>query len=87
MTIKVDVGQLSPYTNNQRIVEVNGSTILECLQNIAEKFPELKLFDKDGSLLIYWGICVNGNMVYPDEFNNPVKAGDELSILLMIDGG
>ena len=87
MAIKVDVGQLSFYTDNQRIVEVNGGTIRECLENMVEKFPELKLFDKDGSLLLYWGICVNGNMVYPNELNNPVKAGDELSILLMIDGG
>jgi len=87
MAIKVDVGQLSSYTDNQSKVEVNGSTIRECLENMAEKFPELKLFDKDGSLLLYLDIYVNGKMIYEDELDNPVNAGDELAILLMIDGG
>ena len=87
MAIKVDVGQFSYYTNNQRLVEVDGDTIRECLKGLVEKFPEFKLFDKDGNLHIYWGISVNGKLYYTDELDDAVKAGDELSIILMVDGG
>jgi len=88
MGIKVRISSLlSQYSNNQRIAEVNGDTVGECLKHLVEQFPKLKLFDKDGKLFAYLGIYVNGESAYPEELDKPVKDGDELSIILMIGGG
>lgn len=90
MGIKVHTSPLlSQYTNNQRIVEVNGSTVGECLKNLVEQFPGLEkvLFNEHGKLLSYLGIYVNEESTYPEELIKPVKDGDELSITLMISGG
>lgn len=90
MGIKVHTSPLlSQYTNNQRIVEVNGSTVGECLKNLVEQFPGLEkvLFNEHGKLLNYLGIYVNEESTYPEELIKPVKDGDELSITLMISGG
>ncbi|MFC2002037.1 MoaD/ThiS family protein [Chloroflexota bacterium] len=88
MSIKVNTGPLlSQSTNKQQIVEVNGNTVGECLRNLVEQFPRLKLFEKDGQLLAYIEIYINGESAYPQELDKPVKDGDELSIILMIDGG
>jgi hypothetical protein len=48
---------------------------------------ETRLFDKKGKLLSYVDIYVNLESSYPEELAKPVKAGDELSITLMIAGG
>jgi len=69
------------------VVEVNGSTVGECLKHLVEQFPKLKLFNKDGKLLPYLGIYVNGESAYPKQLDKPVKDGDELSIILMVGGG
>ncbi len=90
MGIKVHISPLlSQYTNNQRIVEVNGSTVDECLKNLVEQFPSIEkvLFNEHGKLLSYLGIYVNEESTYPEELIRPVKDGDELSITLMISGG
>ena len=88
MVIKVDTGLIfSRYTNNQRTVEVGGSTVGECLNHLVEQFPKLTLFDEDGELLVYIAIAVNGELTYPERLDKPVRDGDELSIIPTIDGG
>ena len=87
MAIKVDVGPFLSYTNKQRIVKANGDTVGECLKHVEEQFPELELFDKDGNLLNYLGIYINGESAYPEELDKLVTDGDEIFIILMIDGG
>jgi len=88
MSTKVNSGPLlSRYTDTQNIVEVDGKTVGECLKNLVEQFPKLELFDKNGRLLDYFGIYVNGESAYPNELDTPVKDDDELSIVLMIAGG
>ena len=92
MGIKIHIDSLlSDYTNNQQTVEVNGGTVSECLQHLAEQFPELIPFTKEGKLLVYQdcylGVFVNGEIVYPKEMDKPVKDGDELSVILMVGGG
>lgn len=92
MGIKIHIDSLlSDYTNNQRTAEVKGDTVSECLQHLAEQFPELIPFTKDGKLLVYQdcylGVFVNGEIVYPKEMDKPVKDGDELSVILMVGGG
>ena len=88
MSIKVHPGPLfSYYTDNQNVVEVAGKTVGECLKNLVEQFPRLKIFDKDGKLYSYIVISVNRENAYPNELEKPVKDGDELLITPMISGG
>ena len=88
MSIKVNISSIfSHYTNNQRIVEVNGDTVGECLKHLGEQFPKLELLGKDGKLLAYLAISVNGEIAYSEKLPELVKDGDELSILFMDFGG
>ena len=88
MNTKVRISSLlSRYTNNQRIVEVNGGTVDECLKHLEKQFSKLKLFEKDGRLLSYLSIYVNKELTSPKEMDKPVKDGDEIYIMLMISGG
>ena len=92
MIVKVKIDSLlSDYTNSQRTAEVKGSTVSECLKHLAEQFPGLEPFTKDGKLLVYQdsylGVFVNGEIVYSKELDKPVKNGDELSVILMVGGG
>jgi len=81
MSIKVHSGPLlSRYTDAQGIIEVDGDTVGECLRHLVKRFPKLELFDKNGKLLDYFGIYVNGESAYPNELDTPVKDGDELHI-------
>ncbi len=90
MSIKINIHPiLYHFTNDQDVVEVNGSTVGECLEQLAAQFPEIRqgLFDKDGKMLNYVDIYVNGDSAYPEELAKPVKDGDELHIVLAISGG
>ncbi len=90
MSIKINIASyLKPLTNNMEVVEVNGSTVGECLNHLVKQFPAMEkmLFDKNGKLLSYVGIYLNGEDTYPEELAKPVKDGDELHILYIIGGG
>ena len=90
MGIKINIHpSLSHLTDNQAVVETNGSTIGQCLEHLAAQFPEITqgLFGKEGELLNYVDIYVNGKSAYPKELAKSVKDGDELHIVLIIAGG
>ena len=90
MSITVSIHQsLRHLTGGNAIVEVNGSTVGQCLNELVERFPGIKhrLFDKKGKLLNYIDIYVNLESSYPKELAMPVKDGDKISITLIIAGG
>ena len=90
MTIKVHLySSLQQFTNNRNMVEVSGSTIGECLDDLVEQFPKIKpvLFDKDSKLLGHIFTSVNLKSAYPEELAKVVNDGDELYIALIIAGG
>ena len=90
MSTKINISPfLYQYTNNQQVTEVNGRTVGQCLDHLVKQFPSIKqgLFDKNGELLGYLDIYVNGKSAYPEELAKPVKDGDELDILFVIVGG
>lgn len=88
MSIKLRISPLlSRYIDNQRIVEVNGDTVDECLKHLEKQFSKLKLFEKDGRLLSYLNIYINKELISRKELDKPVKDGDEIYIMLMIGGG
>ena len=90
MSIKIDVSTfLHKYTNGQQVVEVSGSTVGQCLDDLVKQFPSIKpgLFDKNGKLQNYIVLYVNGENTYPEELAKPVKDGDKLHVIFLIGGG
>lgn len=90
MSVRINIHpNLYQFTNDQTIVEVNGSTLGQCLDDLVKQFPQIKqgLFDKDGKLLNYVDIYVNQESSYPEEMAKPVTDGDKLHITLMMAGG
>ena len=90
MSIKVNIpSYLKSYTNDAQVVEVNGSTVKECLDRLVEQFPSMKkmVFTKEGKLLDYVSIYVGGEFAYADELAQPVKDEDELHLLYILGGG
>ena len=90
MSIKINIpSYMKSFTNNIRVVEVNGSTVGECLNHLVKQFPGIKkrLFSRKGNLFENITVSVNGESAYPEQLAKPVKDGDELNILLIIGGG
>ncbi len=91
MSIKVNMSSphLRQLTHRPEPVEVNGSTVGECLQHLVKQFPEIekRLFDKHGQLLNYAYLFINGKGTHPTDLGKPVKDGDELTIGYLLAGG
>ena len=90
MSIKIDIpSYLQQYINDMPAVEVDGSTVGECISHLITQFPAMEkmLFAKNGQLHSYVGIFINGENAYPDELAKAVKNDDELYILYIIGGG
>jgi len=90
MSIKINIpSYMQSLTNNTEVVEINGSTVGECLKHLVKQFPGMKkqLFSKNGNLFENIIISINGKSAYPEQLAKPVKEGDELNILLIIGGG
>lgn len=90
MSVKIDIpSYLQTYASNMEVVEVNGSTVGQCLDHLIRQFPSMEkmLFSKKGKLHGYVGIYVNGEDTYPEDLVKPVKDGDEIHILYIIGGG
>lgn len=90
MSIKININPIFyQYTNNLSVAEVNGDTVGQCLDHLGEQFPGIgqALFDKNGKLLNFVDIYVNGESTYPEELDKQVREGDELYIVITIAGG
>ena len=90
MSVRINIpSYLQPFTTNMEVVEVNGSTVGECLNQVVKQFSSVKkrLFSQDGELFEHVIISVNGQITYPEQLAKPVKDGDELHILFTIGGG
>ena len=90
MSIKVNIPYFFHHlTNGVKATEVNGSTVGECLKHLVKQFPSIEkaIFDENSKLHSYLEIYINEESAYPRELTKPVKPGDELYILLMVDGG
>ena len=68
---------------------VGGSTIMECLTILVERFPGLKsrLFNAEDKVRRELIIYLNKSQIHPNEFTRPVTDGDELFIAHVISGG
>ena len=90
MSVSINIHPiLQHFTGDQNMVEVSGSTVGQCLEQLVTRFPEVRerLFDKEGKLFDHIEIYVNGESTYPEELSRTVKDGDELHIIMIIAGG
>ncbi len=90
MSVKINIHPvLQHFTSDQDVVEVGGHTVGDCLKELVARFPEVRqgLFDKDGKLLNYVDVYVNGESAYPEELARSVRDGDELHLVMVIAGG
>ena len=90
MSVKVHIHPfLINITDNKDLHEVEGNTVRECLENLTEKYPDLKewLFAKDGNLNHMFEIFINMESTGPDGLTRPVVDGDEIHLVIIIAGG
>ena len=75
--------------DNKLDVELNGSTITECLLYGSQHYPELgDLLWTDGTQLNPQLLLFHNNyQVRESDFNNPVQDGDVLDLIPAIEGG
>ena len=90
MGIKVNVHKTHrTHTDGLEMIEVDGSSVGDCLGRLVSRFPGLDkaLFDDKGKLLHYIEIYLNQQSAYPGELAKPVKDGDEIHVTIMLAGG
>ena len=91
MSISVDIfyGLLTQLMGNPDSVEVNGTTVGECLNDLIRQYPgaERLLFNKQRQLPKSLYVYVNAESAYKVELTAPVKEGDKIIIVTFIGGG
>ena len=90
MSIKVRISSAHQQaTNGAEAVEVDGSTMAECLKDLIRKHPPLEkfMYNDPNTISNYLLVFLNGENVPHGRLNKPVKAGDEISLVMLIDGG
>jgi molybdopterin converting factor small subunit len=89
MSIKVRLHPVLRYfAGGQEVVEVAGRTTGECLENLENRFPDIKkmIRDKRGQLRSHCEILVNSQSVHPNELTTPLKDGDQVDIVVFVPG-
>ncbi len=90
MSVKIKLHRsMAKLADSQAVVEVKGSTVGQCLEQLAARFPRLKkkLFEKNGALSRILEVYLNGESIYPNDLATTVKDGDELDTAVRISGG
>lgn len=90
MSIKVNLySKLRNYTNGQEQVEVRGSTVGQCLDDLVRQYPAIQpvLFDNNGRLHSIVFVSVNMSSINPEKLDRTLTGQDELFIILIIAGG
>ena len=77
------------FTNGLEVVEVEGNTVGECLNQLVTQFPgmEKALFAKKDKLRNVVEVFVNHSTAFPNELTKPVKDGDDITLLVLLAGG
>ena len=81
---------LRAYAGKQDIVQVEGKTVGELLQNLTAKYSELRkhLYNEDGRLRSFVNVYLNDDDIrYLEKEATAVKDGDTLSIVPSVAGG
>jgi molybdopterin converting factor small subunit len=81
---------LRPYVDNQRAVQVDGSTVADALDDLVARHAAMRrhLFDDRGELRSFINIYVNDEDIrHLGRAGTPVAANDVISIIPSVAGG
>jgi len=81
---------LRKLTDNQEVVEVEGQTIREIIENLEKEYPGLKerICDEKNNIRRFVNVFVNDEDVrFLQDAATSLKPGDEVSIVPAIAGG
>ncbi|MFC1907756.1 ThiS family protein [Chloroflexota bacterium] len=92
MSIKVNIPSFfQRYTDEHDTVEVNGTTIGECLNDLIRQFPKMErmLFYEPNDLDDGVVICLNREVLtaWDNPLNRRVVESDDISLLVIAAGG
>jgi molybdopterin synthase sulfur carrier subunit len=81
---------LRKLTQNQEIVQIEGATIRDVINNLEQRYPGLKerICDEQNNIRRFVNVFVNDEDIrFLQEAETAVKPGDEVSIVPAIAGG
>ena len=91
MTVEVKIPTvLRKHTNNEAVLQANGGTIRELIEDIAGTFPEFreKVIAEGGELHRFINVYANDEDVrYLEGLDTKVADGDSVAILPAVAGG
>ena len=91
MKVEIKIpGYLQQKANGTAVAEVRGRTVRECIHALARQYPGLdgEILDRQGMLVLRWMVYVNGKPAPPSgELEEPVRDGDTIKLLPLVDGG
>ena len=84
------IPSLRKFTGGKAEVQVSGTTVAECIEDLEVQFPGIKkqIFEENGELRSCFDVYVNS----PDSYSfkrmeMPVRDGGELAIIPVFGGG
>ncbi|MDX1952580.1 MAG: ubiquitin-like small modifier protein 1 [Verrucomicrobiota bacterium] len=81
---------LRKLTNNEELIEVNGSTVAEAINELQSRYPGIRerLLDEAGAVRRFVNVYVNEEDIrFLQNQETKIKSGDEISIIPAIAGG
>ncbi len=91
MSVKIIIPTpLRQYAENRDSVKLSGQNIGELLNNLMQKFPNMKkhLFSEDGQIRNFVNVYVNDDDIrYLENRETQLKEGDVISIIPSVAGG
>ena len=90
MSVKVHLySKLKKYTGDRGIVEVEGTTVGECLKDLVRQYPAITtlLFDEGGRTLDKVFVSINLESTHREKLETPVRENDSLYLILIVAGG
>jgi sulfur carrier protein ThiS len=76
-------------TNGASQIEVDGRTVLECIEAVEVRHPGIRelIFDTQGNVRLFARVFVNGDDLGRDAAVAAVDSGDRIEILAAVAGG
>ncbi len=90
MSVTINIPTPLRSITNSTSELINGSTLIECLNNLDEKFRGIKnrLIDKEGEVNKFINIYINGEDIrFSDGLNTKVKSDSVIDIVPSMAGG
>jgi molybdopterin converting factor small subunit len=86
VTVKLNL-PLQRLAGNREIIEVNGSTVRQCLDDLIRQIPAAgkEVYNADGSPVLLF--LINHEAIPEQDLDHPVTDGDALWLLSVVSGG